>query len=114
MTRGVEDVDLVGSGIGTFGGIVKLHDGGGDGDTALLLYVHPVGCGGLLDFVVFYGTGYLYLSTEKEEFLGEGGLAGIRVGDDGECATAGYFGVHIKDPPPTPPMEGGEWDGVEN
>ena len=75
VTGGVEDVDLVVL-------IVELHDRGGDGDTTLLLDVHPVGRGGFLDFVALDGAGHLYLSAEEQELLGERGLTGIGVRDD--------------------------------
>lgn len=82
VTGGVENVDLVVL-------IVELHDGGGDGDTALLLDVHPVGRGGLLDFVALHGAGHLYLSAEEQELLGERGLTGIGVRDD--CKRSSSF-----------------------
>ena len=72
VTRSVEDVDLIVV-------VVELHDGCGHGDTALLLNLHPVGGGGLLDFVTLDGTCHLDLSAEEEEFLSERSLTRIGV-----------------------------------
>ena len=40
MARGVQNVDAETA-------VLELHDGGGNGDAALLLDLHPVGSGGL-------------------------------------------------------------------
>ena len=90
VTRGVEDVHLVAI-------VVKLHDGGGDGDTALFLDFHPVAGGCLLDFIVLDSSCHLYLSSEEEEFLGECGLTRVGVGDNGKGASSFDFGrEHIR------------------
>ena len=86
MARGVEDVDLIAI-------VVKFHDGGRNRDTSLFLDVHPVGCGRLPNFVVLHCSSHLYLSTEEKELFGQCGFTGIRVGDDGEGASAFYL-VH--------------------
>ena len=93
VTWRVEDVDLVWLTRLVLGQIVELHHRSRHGDTTLLLNVHPVGSCCLADLVVLHGTGHLDLSSKEKEFLGQGGLTGIRVGDDGECAPALYF-VH--------------------
>jgi hypothetical protein len=56
--------------------------GGGDGDAALTLLLHPVHLGGavvdLADLVDAAGV--------EQEALGHGGLAGVDVGDDADVA----------------------------
>ena len=81
MARGVQDVDAVAL-------VLELHDGRGDRDAALLLNLHPVGGGGpgilfALDLPSL-GNG----PAVEQEFLGQGGLAGVRVADDGKGAPA--------------------------
>ena len=72
---GVDDVDLV---------VVPEtgHRSGGNGDTALLLLLHPVGGGctvvGLADLAVDAGV--------EQDALGGGGLTGIDVGHDADVA----------------------------
>ena len=82
----VEDVYLVIA-------VVKAHHGGGHGYTALLLDFHPVAGGGLFDFVALHGAGHVDCSAVEEQFLGEGGLAGVGVRYDGESASPCYFVV---------------------
>ena len=84
VAGGVEDVDLVAF-------IVEGHGGGGDGDAALLFDLHPVGGGGAADLVRLHGAGYVDGAAEEEELLGEGGLTGVGVADDGEGAAAADF-----------------------
>ena len=84
MAGGVEEVD--GEAV-----VVELEDGGGDGDAALTLELHPVGGGGALVLAGGDGAGKLEGTAVEEELLGEGGLAGVGVGDDGEGAAAGDF-----------------------
>ena len=84
VAGGVEDVDLVAF-------IIEGHGGGGHGDAALLLDLHPVGGGGAADLVRLHGAGYVDGATEEEELLGEGGFAGVGVADDGEGAAAADF-----------------------
>ena len=84
MTGSIEDVDFIIA-------VVETHYRRCHRDTALLLNLHPVACGGLLDFVRFHGAGYMDCASEKKQFLGESSLAGIRMRDDGESAAAGYF-----------------------
>ena len=81
VARGVQDVDAVAL-------VLELHDGRGDRDAALLLNLHPVGGGGpgilfALDLPSL-GNG----PAVEQEFLGQGGLAGVRVADDGKGAPA--------------------------
>lgn len=85
MAGGVEEVDGVTV-------VIELEDGGGDGDAALALERHPVGGGGALIFAGGDGAGEVHGVAVEEEFLSEGGLAGVGVRDDGEGAAAGDFG----------------------
>ena len=93
MSRRVKDVDFIGL-RGPFGGVVELHDRSGHTDAALLFNLHPVGGGGLLDFVALDGTGHLNLTAEKQQLLGECRLARIGMRDDGKGASAFYFRIH--------------------
>ena len=81
MARGVQDVDAVAL-------VLELHDGRGDRDAALLLNLHPVGGGGPGVFLALHLPGLGDGPSVKEELFGEGGLAGVGVGDDGEGTPA--------------------------
>ena len=76
--------------------VVELHDRCRHRDTTLFLNVHPVAGGCLSDVIAFDRTSYLYLPSKEQEFLGERGLSGIWVADDGEGAAAFYFLVHYR------------------
>ena len=69
--------------------IGELEHRGGDGNTALLLDVHPVGdrMAGVL--LALDRTGGLDGAGVEQELLGKGGLAGVGVRDDRERATRG-------------------------
>ena len=84
MAGGVEEVD--GEAV-----VVELEDGGGDGDAALTLELHPVGGGGALVLAGGDGAGKLEGTAVEEELLGEGGLAGVGVGYDGKGAPARHL-----------------------
>ena len=84
VTRGVEDIDFVVA-------VIKTHHRSSHGDAALLFDFHPVGGGCFAYFVRFHGTSHVNGATEEEEFFGKGGLTGIGVRDNGECASLGYF-----------------------
>jgi hypothetical protein len=86
VAGGVEDVDDA-----VF--VFELEDGGGDGDAALFFEFHPVGRGGALVFARGDGACEVEGAAVEEEFLGEGGFAGVRVGDDGEGAAAFHFAL---------------------
>ena len=62
------------------------------GLAALLLQLHPVGGGGALVLARGDGAGELDGAAVEEELLGERGLAGVGVRDDGERAAFGDFG----------------------
>ena len=80
MARGVQNIDA----IAVMG---KLHDGGGDGDAALFLDLHPVrrgGTGSLALDLTGLGDG----PAVEQELFRQRSLAGIGVGDNGERAAA--------------------------
>ena len=72
-------------------GIVKAHDGRGDTDATLLLYLHPVGGSRLADLVRLDCSGYVDSTSVEQEFLGQGRLTGIRVRDDRKCPATKYL-----------------------
>ncbi len=88
VTGCVEDVDLI-----SF--VVKFHHRCGHRDTALFLYIHPVGCGCLLYFIALHRSGHLYLAAEEQEFLGKRSLTGVRMRYDRKCPSSFYFVVHM-------------------
>ena len=83
MARGVQNVDAEAA-------VLELHDGGGDGDAALLLNLHPVGGGGLgtlaLDLAGL-GDG----TAVEQEFFRQSGFTGIGVGNDGKGTAPADF-----------------------
>ena len=84
VARGIENVNLVVA-------VVETHHGRSHRNTALFFDFHPVAGGGFLDFVAFDGTGDMDSAAIEQEFLGEGGFAGVGVRDDGEGAPAADF-----------------------
>ena len=88
MSRGVENVDAEAL-------VLELEHRGGDGDAALLFQLHPVGHRVPGRGLALDGTGQLDGPAVEEEFLREGGLACVRVGDDGEGAPPFDFLLHI-------------------
>ena len=83
VAGGVQDVDAEAA-------VLELHDGGGDGDAPLLLDLHPVAGGGLGP-LAFDLAGLGDSPAVQQELLRQCGLAGVRMGDDGERAPAGNF-----------------------
>ena len=84
MAGGVQNVDAIAA-------IFKLQHRGGDGDTSLLLNLHPVRhrmpCGGLaLD-----AARQVDSPAVKQELFRQGGLARVRMGDNGESTPPVYF-----------------------
>ena len=80
VTRGVEDVDADAV-------VVELQHRGGDGDAARLLDVHPVGHRMLGRALALDRAGRLDAARVQQELLGKGGLACVRVRNDGKSAT---------------------------
>jgi len=81
VARGVEQVDDALA-------VGELHHRRGHRDAALLLHGHPVGGGVAIGLAPLHGAGVLDGAPVEQELLGERGLAGVRVGNDGEGAPA--------------------------
>ena len=64
--------------------VLERHDRGADGDAALLLDLHPVGPGPPVLAPRPHGPGRANGAAGQQDVLGQGRLARIRVGDDGE------------------------------
>ena len=86
VSRGVDDVDL--DVVPESGG-----RGGGDGDAAFLLLLHPVhGGGAVVDLADLVG-----LAGVEEDALGCGGLAGVDVRHDADVANLGQVDLgHVQ------------------
>ena len=84
VAGGIEDVDA--------GAVVgELQNRGGNGDTALLLDVHPVRDGMLGRALALDRAGGLDAAGIEQQLLGKRGLTGVRVADDRECAARRDF-----------------------
>ena len=81
VARRVEQVEDV---VAVFEG----HHRGDDRDAALALDRHPVGLGGAAVPLGLDLAGELDRAAEQQELLGQRGLAGVRMRDDGEGAAA--------------------------
>ena len=79
MPRGIEDIDAIAV-------VVELQDGGRDGDAALLFDLHPVRDGVTLGLARLDRARKVDRPAVEEQFLGQRGLARVRMRDDGECA----------------------------
>ena len=75
MARGVQNVHAL-------AGVVELQHRGGDGNTALLLDVHPVGNSVLGALLALDGTGLVDGSAVQQQLFGQRGLAGVGMADD--------------------------------
>src|ERR1700722_1829621 len=62
--------------------ILEAHDRGRHRDPALPLDLHEIAGRMLLDLITFYRAGRLDGAAKQEEFLGQGSLTRIRVGND--------------------------------
>ena len=84
VAGGIEDVDA--------GAVVgELQHRGGNGNTALLLDVHPVRDGMLGRALALDRAGGLNAAGIEQQLLGKRGLTGVRVADDRECAARRDF-----------------------
>jgi hypothetical protein len=72
--------------------VQHLHDRRGHRDAALLFDFHPVGGGMARGLARLHRAGDLDRAGEKQQLLCQRGLAGVRVGNDREGATAAGFG----------------------
>ena len=77
MPGRVEDIDAATV-------VIELKDGAGDGDAALFFDLHPIADGVALSLARLDRAGEVDRSAVEEKFFGEGGFAGVGVGDDGE------------------------------
>jgi len=84
VARGVQDVDAKAV-------VIKLHDRGGHGNTALLFDFHPVGGGMAAGFARLDGAGQVDGAAIEQQFFRHGCFAGVRMRDDRECAAPGDF-----------------------
>ena len=84
VAGGIEDVDA--------GAVVgELQHRGSNGNTALLLDVHPVRDGMLGRALALDRAGGLNAAGIEQQLLGKRGLTGVRVADDRECAARRDF-----------------------
>jgi hypothetical protein len=84
MAWGIEEVDDVVA-------VGELEDGGGDGDSALLLEFHPIAGGSSLVTTSGDAACELDCPAVKEELFGEGGLSCVGVRDNGKSAAPRDF-----------------------
>jgi hypothetical protein len=84
VARCVEQVDGVAR-------VLELHHRAGDRDATLLLHFHPVRSRMTRTPPRLHRAGQLDRPAEEQQLLGQGGLAGVRVGDDCERAAAPDF-----------------------
>ena len=85
MARRVEEIEDIAP-------IFEGHHRGDDGNAALALDRHPVGAGGDAVLLGLDFARELDRATEQQEFLGQGGLAGVRMRDDRESAPSCHLG----------------------
>ena len=71
--------------------VLELQYRRGDGDTALLFNLHPVGDGGTGVFLALDGAGLGDGASVQEEFFRQGGFTGVGVRDDGKGPAAADF-----------------------
>ena len=64
--------------------ILELQYGGGDADATGLLNRHPIGGRVATIALGTHGAGRVHRASIEQELFGQGGLAGIRMRDDGE------------------------------
>ena len=84
MAWGIEEVDDVVA-------VGELEDSGGDGDSALLLELHPIAGGGSLVATSGDAACELDCPAVKEELLGESGLSCVGMRDNGKRAAPRDF-----------------------
>ena len=77
------------------GSIVKLHHRGAHRNTSLLLNLHPVTGGSLLNFVALHRTSHLNLTAKQQQFLRQRGLTSVRVRDNRKSSSSFYFIYHL-------------------
>ena len=88
MARRIQDVDAVSV-------IFKLENGGGDGNSSLLLDLHPVAhrmAGGCLSL---HASRQVDRSAVKQELFGQRGFSRVRMGNDGKGSSSVDFRFYI-------------------
>ena len=81
MSRGIQNIDAVTV-------IFKLQYGRGNGNTSVFLNLHPVGYRMSGRCLTLYASCQVDGSSVEQELLGQGRLAGIRVGNNGKRPAA--------------------------
>ena len=71
--------------------VLELQHGRGHGNTTLLLDLHPVGRGGTGVFLALDHAGLGNGAAVEQEFFGQSGFTGVRVGNDGKSPAAANF-----------------------
>ena len=84
MARRIEDVDAEAL-------VLELHDGGGDGNAALLFDLHPVRDGSAGVFLALDRARLRDGPAVEQELFRQCGLTGVRVRNDSECPPPGNF-----------------------
>ena len=85
VAGGVEQVDHMVA-------VGHLHHGGRDRNATLLFNLHPVGGRMAAGLACLDRAGDLDRAREQQQFFGQRGFTGIRVGNDGKGAAAAGFG----------------------
>ena len=88
VSRRIQDIDAVSV-------IVKLHGGGGNGNTSLLLDLHPVGHRVLCRLAALYRSRQVDGASVQQELLRQRGLTCIGVGNDGKGSALFYLFYHL-------------------
>src|SRR5205807_4818932 len=89
MAGSIEEIDAIAM-------ILKLQNGRAHRNPALTFEFHPVGGGRPLILARSDRAGKLHRPAVEQKFLGERGLAGVRVRDDRKRPASLYFsGMHL-------------------
>jgi hypothetical protein len=75
--------------------VLELHHRAGDRDAALLLQLHPVGGRVPRGFAGLDRSGHVNGAAEQQEFLGQGGLAGVGMRNNRKRAAAADLSVEF-------------------
>ena len=88
MSRRIQNIDAVSV-------IFKLENGGGDGNSSLLLDLHPVAHRVAGRSFSLYAARQVDRAAVKQEFLCQSGFTCIRVGNDGKGSSSVDFSLNI-------------------
>ena len=75
--------------------IIKLHGGRSNGNTSLLLNIHPVGNCMLCRLAALYRTCQIDGASVKEELLCQCGFTCVWVGNNGKGSALFYLFYHL-------------------